>query len=291
MNIILSRKGFDSSAGQIPSIILPDGRLFSFPIPDKKGNVKYSAIKSPIPEYRNLFELLSDLYKGKKKEKFNEKHLCHLDPDINPESIDRPQYWKPLFGQISAAQSHLMSRKVGVGDIFLYFGWFRQTEYYGDKIRYVPGSTDRHIIYGYLVVGDMININNPENKVDEWMKRHVHFHLREDCKLNSLYVSADHFNLNGISYPGSGIFKYHDKLVLTKTGQPNRSLWELPKAFFPFKNNRTPLSCHEKPKRWELKNDCVQLQSVGRGQEFIIDIIEYPELESWVNTIISTLGK
>ena len=40
MKLIFSRKGFDSSAGGIPSPILPDGRMISLPIPanpyDKK---------------------------------------------------------------------------------------------------------------------------------------------------------------------------------------------------------------------------------------------------------------
>ncbi len=44
MRIILSRKGFDSSAGGCPSPIFPDGRLFSLPIPDKTSPIVYSEI-------------------------------------------------------------------------------------------------------------------------------------------------------------------------------------------------------------------------------------------------------
>ena len=35
MKVIFSRKGFDSSYGGFPSIILPDGQMISFPIPEK----------------------------------------------------------------------------------------------------------------------------------------------------------------------------------------------------------------------------------------------------------------
>jgi len=34
MKIILIRKGFDTRYGQRPSLILPDGTLLSFPIPN-----------------------------------------------------------------------------------------------------------------------------------------------------------------------------------------------------------------------------------------------------------------
>nr|WP_275450862.1 hypothetical protein [Pseudomonas syringae] len=39
MRIILSRKGFDSAAGGCQGPILPDGRLFSLPIPDKASSI------------------------------------------------------------------------------------------------------------------------------------------------------------------------------------------------------------------------------------------------------------
>jgi len=35
MKVILSRKGFDSQYGGMPSPILPDGTLLSLPIPSK----------------------------------------------------------------------------------------------------------------------------------------------------------------------------------------------------------------------------------------------------------------
>ena len=42
MKVILSRKGFDSQYGGMPSPILPDGTMLSLPIPSKDDNIKYS---------------------------------------------------------------------------------------------------------------------------------------------------------------------------------------------------------------------------------------------------------
>jgi len=44
VKIILSRKGFDSAAGGVPSPILPDGSLVSLPIPDKASKIAYQDI-------------------------------------------------------------------------------------------------------------------------------------------------------------------------------------------------------------------------------------------------------
>jgi len=35
MLVIISRKGFDSSSGGVPSPIFPDGKMLSLPTPDK----------------------------------------------------------------------------------------------------------------------------------------------------------------------------------------------------------------------------------------------------------------
>ena len=48
MKLILSRKGFDSGYGQIPSLILKDGTLLSLPIPDDKAKTKYEDLKFNI---------------------------------------------------------------------------------------------------------------------------------------------------------------------------------------------------------------------------------------------------
>jgi hypothetical protein len=90
----------------------------------------------------------------------NKSTGCHLDPDIRIEAIARESCWKGIFGQIGAAQSHLKNQSVGVGDLFLYFGWFRRTILVDGKLRFDPKDRNgRHIIYGYLQVGEVISGN------------------------------------------------------------------------------------------------------------------------------------
>ena len=52
-----------------------------------------------------------------------------MDPDIRKGiRLREPSSWKPAFGQIGASQGLLSNAKVEVGDLFLFFGWFRRIE-------------------------------------------------------------------------------------------------------------------------------------------------------------------
>ncbi|MCV6603932.1 MAG: hypothetical protein OIF34_01405, partial [Porticoccaceae bacterium] len=121
MNIIFSRKGFDSSAGGIPSPILPDGTLLPLPIPQTDGPIKFSQLHHTDQSGRtqSLSSIISQLggkgWRGR----------CHLDPDLDASLIARPEGWLPAFGQFGCAQRHLEQEQVGRGDLFLFFGWFR----------------------------------------------------------------------------------------------------------------------------------------------------------------------
>jgi hypothetical protein len=120
MKLILSRKGFDSSSGGVPSPIFPDGTMISLPIPDKASTIAYKDIAGNACV--SVGELVQDLA-GRPP-----KHRAHLDPDLSVRSIPRADGWKPLFGQESAAESHLENQGVGPGDIFLFFGLFRRVQ-------------------------------------------------------------------------------------------------------------------------------------------------------------------
>ena len=118
MKIVLSRKGFDSSSGGVASPILPDGRLIPLPIPAKNDPHSYDQITiNGIP----LGPLVEQLTAGR----IERTSRCHLDPDLETSSVPRPAGWRPAFGQIKAAQKHLEANNVGIGDLFLFYGWFR----------------------------------------------------------------------------------------------------------------------------------------------------------------------
>ena len=122
MRIILSRKGFDSANGEQPNPILPDGTLLSLPIPDKRGNNSFSSLYWNGMSYYNIIHSL------KPNTKLKAENMCHLDPDLREEVKDRKLGWKPAFGQSDTALSHLRKNHVSIGDLFLFFGWFRATE-------------------------------------------------------------------------------------------------------------------------------------------------------------------
>ena len=72
----------------------------------------------------SLKAVVADLTRGK----IRPETQAHLDPDLNFGSIPRPENWKPLFGQAGAAERHLQNQGVKAGDVFVFFGWFRQVE-------------------------------------------------------------------------------------------------------------------------------------------------------------------
>lgn len=57
MKVILSRKGFDSANGGIPSPILPDGTLLSLPIPSELDReIKFSDIYYGEKSYYDIIK-------------------------------------------------------------------------------------------------------------------------------------------------------------------------------------------------------------------------------------------
>lgn len=154
MRVILSRKGFDSSIGGYPSPII-NGTPLSFPIPDSKDKIKYSNLKFNGKSYLEIM-------RGLGIKKFDENSTCHLDPDLRFDILDNricPNDWKGSLGQVSQAQRHLENQGVGIGDLFLFFGWFKETENKDGKIIYkrnLKYPDGFHLIYGYLRIGEII---------------------------------------------------------------------------------------------------------------------------------------
>ena len=123
MNVILSRKGMDSRSGGIPSPILPDGTLLSFPIPDGTSGKPYADLTYKGQSLQEIILQVSPRFD------FAKNATCHLDPDIYNGLRGRGENWKPAYGQCDGSATHLDKMGVGVGDVFLFYGMYRQTEY------------------------------------------------------------------------------------------------------------------------------------------------------------------
>jgi hypothetical protein len=279
MKLILSRKGFDSSAGKVPSPIFPDGTMISLPIPDRTSTIAYQDIAGN--SCAAVGELVRDLADRPPM------HRAHLDPDLSAHSVPRLQGWRPIFGQEGAAESHLENQSVGPGDIFLFFGLFRAAQKTVDGWSCTPGSRPMHVIFGWLQIAERVAVSTWPTDAD-WALYHPHFRRKRHPK-NVIYVAAEQLALPGLdsgAVPGAGLFDaFTPQLRLTEPQCSRPGRWLLPEWFHP--NRRASvLTYHGGPARWQKSKAGVMLDSVSRGQEFVLDCDDYPEAINWLRELL-----
>lgn len=266
-HIVISRKGFDSQNGCIPNPILPDGTLLVFPIPDKNDiENTFETLKHNGVSYYEIIKQLCP------KSAIKPTDGCHLDPDLDIANIQRKEGWKPAFGQAMSPLGHLYNNNVDEGDLFLFFGWFKQTEYYNGKLRYVPNAPDLHVMFGYLQIDKVVK---DEKFVPHFLKA-AHPHdkkFRWERGQNAIFVATDNLTF-APEYNGGGMFRYDKKRVLTKPGM-SRRVWDMPLFF-----KDIEISYHKNA--WK-GND---FYSVCKGQEFVFEPNE--QAMEWVKNIITS---
>ena len=282
MKIILSRKGFDSSYGGVASPILPGGTMFSLPIPERPamvhaGTRTYGQVRMGRS---TAGQLVVDLTGGR----LGPADFAHLDPDLDARGVARrPRGWQAAFGQTGAAETHLRNQGVGLGDVFLFFGWFREVAQGTDgRWRYRAGAPDRHVFFGWLQVAERLPVV-PLGGLPRWLAGHPHYKTTPYGRADSVYVSAERLRLPGVAgeWPGGGTFgKYRPALCLTAEGH-TRSQWRLPGWFEPVEG-RLPLSYHRNPRVWTAGDGNVLLDTAKQGQEFVLDTRHYPEAAGWL---------
>ena len=237
MRIIFSRKGFDSAAGGGPSPIV-DGRPVSLPIP---------AGVASRTTYGDLG--LGEHAHAASRGRFGAQEKCHHDPMFVADG-------RCLFGQVGAAQTHLENRGVGVGDVFLFFGLFRE-----------KGGDPHHRIFGYLEVKETIPL---AGGAPDWLVECGHPHALAMHGSNDMIYAG----------PGRVASRASDALRLTvPDGQP--SLWQRPAWL-----KRGGLSYHDRPDRWLRGN---RLRSVARGQEFVADVGRRKAPRDWLAAILEEI--
>lgn len=243
MRIIFSRKGFDSAAGGGASPIV-GGMPVSLPIPSG-GHSRTT--------YGDLG--LGDLVSAASRGKLGADDYCHHDPMFTGAG-------ECLFGQCGAAQTHLVNQGVGVGDIFLFFGLYREE----------ASRETHHRIFGYLEVAEMIDLSGCDSAQKAKLADLGHPH--------ALGLHAR----NDVIYRGPGCTARSapDSLRLTIAGGPP-SLWHRPEWLRP-----GGLSYHDRTDRWLPGG---RLKSVARGQEFVADVGKRQAPRDWLARISADLRK
>ena len=267
MKVILSRKGFDSSNGGIPSPIMPDGTMLSMPIPLSKENITYSDIQWNGMSYKHILKLLAP---GKTFDK------CHLDPDIRDNRIKHIKEWVPAFGQLGSAQGKLRNAGVEVGDLILFFGWFRKAMVTESGYRFASkikddfyAGNDLQAIFGYMQIGEILT-DQKKIKKYYWHPHSTEIHTSN--KNNVLYLPSEKLSLIP-TLKGYGALSFRNDRVLTKQGC-TRATWNA----FPF--------LMPEHVRANFKNSAKGegLYYAGIWQEMVFE--ESPELLEWAKKII-----
>ena len=267
MKIIFSRKGVDSVAGQCASAIV-DGRPISLPIPTQM----------PTPtSYGDLAPVISALANDLSRGGLPSTRPCHLDPDIdrNALRITRPPGWRGALGQTTASLSHLRNAGVGPGDLFLFWGLFRECAQHEGKWRYV--GPRQHAIFGWLEVDKFVDLGSDGSHVlvdYPWLLHHPH--ARADwTEQNALFIARELLSFGEAPIPGFGVFQR--PIRLTKLDAKMPSIWSVPKWLDPT-DGGAGMTYHP-PDRW-LGNGTVK--AAARGQEFVTDVGERSDAREWL---------
>ena len=286
MKIIVSRKGFDSSAGGVPSPVLPDGRIVSLPIPDPRSPIRYGDIGG---DGRDIGALVSNLTRGR----IRRSSRAHLDPDLVADDQPRPAGWRPLFGQEGAAQGHLRNEGVGPDDLFVFFGLFQRVVRRRGRFAFDPRAPRLHLIWGWLQIEAVVPLDRCPESIRRWAGKHPHFH-HDYTPDNVLYLARRKLMLPGSGrqdLPGSGIFPRFSRLLrLSDPVSRLPSEWRLPSWMEP-SSMTTALSYHRVPARWSTAGGITRLRSAARGQEFVVSTCDYPRAAGWLEALIARLGR
>lgn len=326
MKVILSRKGWDTTIdkktgkqinGGSASPIIGDTML-SLPIPSErdgnpdKRDKKYCSYDGISYNGFTYWDIIKGLRHEDEDEYFNEVlHAksgrgCHLDPDIRRGIRDEPDGWQPAFGQLDKPARHLDNQSVKAGDLFLFFGLFEWAKLDNGSFSYdkQSGIEDGiHAIFGYMQIGEIVK---EQKRIAEEFPWHPHSRSdRMEKNNNRVYTPSDTLQLgdrriDDLKLPGSGCFKFDEKLRLTmhkdklkpkKKYEVTKSKWDYEKLPDVFKAKRDnpdavdfEMSCH---KSASYKEDYFS-GGARQGQEFVM--AEDDSVNEWVRDLFLHLN-
>ena len=243
---------------------------------------------------------IASVVRGITDGRMSDRNLIHLDPDLNFDAYrlrkDRAdwQHWRGMLGQAGIAQSHLNKQGVGSGDVFLFFGLYRRVEETAQGWRFVRGAPEQHVLWGWLQVDEKYLVTEIGPNELTWARHHPHLFSKYRGDKNTVYAASTKLDLGGdddrCEIAGWGVFpRFDQRLVLTDPNGAGVSNWRLPRWFYP-DGNKPPLTYHPDRKRWRRDTSHAYLRSVGKGQEFVLDLAHYPEAVEWLSDLVSNLS-
>jgi hypothetical protein len=162
--------------------------------------------------------------------------------------------------------------RVGPGDLFLFFGLFREAERADDGWRF--HGPRRHVLFGWLQVGEVIGSGWPN-----WLADH-HPHARDGWPCNNtVYVARERLSFAPWAQGAGLLPRGH---VLTGEEQPMLSLWRVPAWLDPAAGG-TGMTFH-KPASW-LGGGL--LRAASRGQEFVADVGGRRDALDWIGDLLA----
>lgn len=261
MNVIFSRKGFDDKYGEMPSPIIDDQPI-SLPIPYENSDIKF--------EDRGLGQIVENLSNNRIQRKMS----CHPDPDLE----------MGAFGQVDKSQTHLKNEGVGNGDLFLFFGTFREAVFNGKDYEWVRGSPKHHRIFGWLFVEDAIQVgSNPTNFRNSNHKYSNHPHANNTWgNNNTIYIAPETFTpFNRRTLKGFGKFKATEDTLLS-TSSYYKSHWKIPNWLNELKGG-CGMSYHEIANYYDNNVETAKI-----GQEFVSKPKQTQDFQDWLINLFDT---
>jgi hypothetical protein len=274
LKIILSRKGFDGTAGGCPSPII-EGRPLSLPIPTKMPTpTRFGDLNGPHAE------LVTQLTRGR----LTGESCCHCDPDIDETVLPRQPGWRGALGQVGAAQGHLANQQVEAGDLFIFWGLFQEVVR-GAQWQFV--GRPEHRIWGWLQIGEIIDLGRDGShalKAKPWLRDHPHVRRGWEAQ-NVLYVAADQARVGGksLGLAGSGTLQRGHRLT---AANEQLSRWAVPDWLHPLRGG-CGMTYHPSP-RWTSDGT---VQSAARGQEFVANPPPRSGAEEWIAALLSEAAR
>lgn len=280
--VILSRKGFDATAGGHPSPILPGRHLLSLPIPESGTRAPYSGLRTAWGQtYAEVMAAagIAAVTACGRRLPLDATTEAHLDPDLQRSTRRRSPGWRAAFGQAGGAQTVLANAGVGAGDLFLFFGWFKPTSEAAAELCLDP-RRHVHLLWGWLRVGAVVAVEPGASYPQHRDHPHV---VRPERTNNTLYVAAD---TAAPGIPGAGTFPYDPELVLTAPDARGRAEWDLPACLHPDATRVLPRHARRFS---EPRQDRVRFDARYQWQEFVAEAT--PAVSDWAEQLLARHGR